>query len=207
MNLMEDGALHLDFPEGEPQKISLERHNAILGDLSRALKIDQDEISDIWLCSKTRKLVVEIRNSTLLPFLDVQVPFLYQLPFDQHKLDVKGVIVTAHPTEKDTQHKQYDFISRYFSPWNGISEDPVCGSAQYVTKIKKRFVQKIFLQYVFTPMFSTVMAPYWSHKLHKDEFSAFQVSKRGGHLLVARKNKRVVLGGHAVTFLKGSFEI
>ena len=44
---------------------------------------------------------------------------------------VRGVIVTLKGNRNngavDAEDRQYDFISRYFSPWNGIPEDPVTG--------------------------------------------------------------------------------
>lgn len=62
----------------------------------------------------------------------------------------KGVIVTLRDSSK-----QYDFISRYFAPWNGIDEDPVTGSAH------------------------TVISPMWTNKFNgQTEFSARQCSPR-----------------------------
>ncbi|MFT7352880.1 MAG: putative PhzF superfamily epimerase YddE/YHI9 [Flavobacterium sp.] len=66
---------------------------------------------------------------------------------------LKGVIVTAK-----SQDKNYDFYSRCFCPWIGINEDPVTGSSH------------------------SVLAKYWSNILNKTEFSAFQLSKRGGFM-------------------------
>lgn len=44
---------------------------------------------------------------------------------------VKGVIITLRGRSDngcaDQSGDQYDFISRYFAPWNGIPEDPVTG--------------------------------------------------------------------------------
>ncbi len=44
---------------------------------------------------------------------------------------VKGVIVTlrGNPDTGSVDHdgKPFDFVSRYFAPWNGIPEDPVTG--------------------------------------------------------------------------------
>lgn len=44
---------------------------------------------------------------------------------------VRGVIVTLKGNRDNggvgAADRQYDFISRYFSPWNGIPEDPVTG--------------------------------------------------------------------------------
>ena len=44
---------------------------------------------------------------------------------------VKGVGITVRGSQingcVDTHGDVYDFISRYFAPWVGISEDPVTG--------------------------------------------------------------------------------
>ena len=45
---------------------------------------------------------------------------------------VRGVIVTLRGSAEngcvDETGRVYDFVSRYFTPWNGINEDPVCGA-------------------------------------------------------------------------------
>ena len=78
---------------------------------------------------------------------------------------------------------QYDFVSRYFCPKFGINEDPVTGSAH------------------------TTLIPYWSEKFGKDSLTAKQVSKRGGELFCQNKNDRVLIGGNAVLYMKGTIEI
>ena len=37
---------------------------------------------------------------------------------------VRGVMVTV----RAPANSNYDFLSRYFAPWNGIPEDPVTGT-------------------------------------------------------------------------------
>lgn len=43
--------------------------------------------------------------------------------------NIKGVIVTVRGSLgiTDKSGQTFDFISRYFAPWNGIPEDPVTG--------------------------------------------------------------------------------
>ena len=45
---------------------------------------------------------------------------------------VRGVIVTLRGSAEngcvDETGRVYDFVSRYFMPWNGVNEDPVCGT-------------------------------------------------------------------------------
>ena len=62
----------------------------------------------------------------------------------------------------------------------GIDEDPVTGSAH------------------------CMLTPYWAAKLNKTEMTAFQALARGGEVSVRLKSDRVILGGNAVTILRGS---
>jgi PhzF family phenazine biosynthesis protein len=89
------------------------------------------------------------------------------------KLPVRGIIVTARGSG------EYDFVSRFFAPGSGIDEDPVTGSAH------------------------TALGPYWSGRLGKPEFLAFQASQRGGVIKVRVEGDRVKLGGQAVTVMTG----
>jgi PhzF family phenazine biosynthesis protein len=88
------------------------------------------------------------------------------------KLPVRGVIVTARSTGDE-----FDFVSRFFAPGSGIDEDPVTGSAH------------------------TALGPYWTEKLGKGEFTAYQASPRGGVVRVKTAGDRVLLGGQAVTVM------
>jgi predicted PhzF superfamily epimerase YddE/YHI9 len=90
-------------------------------------------------------------------------------------LPVRGVIITARADSPD-----YDFVSRFFAPQCGIPEDPVTGSAH------------------------CCLGPFWSARLNKTEMTAFQASARGGHVQVSVRNERVLLGGKAVTVLRGA---
>lgn len=90
----------------------------------------------------------------------------------------RGVIVSGvAPPESG-----FDFYSRFFCPKLGINEDPVCGSAH------------------------CALAPYWSKKLGKCDFMAYQASPRSGILdiHVDEQNQRVLLRGKAVTVMEGS---
>jgi len=89
-------------------------------------------------------------------------------------LGVRGVIVTARSSSRE-----FDFISRFFAPGAGIDEDPVTGSAH------------------------CALGPYWSGRLDKTEMTAYQASARGGVVRVRMQKDRVILGGQAVTVLRG----
>lgn len=90
------------------------------------------------------------------------------------ELGARGVIVTAR-----AQTGEFDFVSRFFAPGSGIDEDPVTGSAH------------------------CCLAPYWAKRLGKTEFVAYQASARGGVVRVRINGDRVILGGQAVTVLRG----
>jgi PhzF family phenazine biosynthesis protein len=89
-------------------------------------------------------------------------------------LPVRGVIVTSRADDE-----RYDFVSRFFAPGAGVDEDPVTGSAH------------------------CCLAPFWAERLGRAEMLAFQASPRGGEVRVRVAGRRVMLGGQAVTVLRG----
>ena len=88
----------------------------------------------------------------------------------------RGVIVTSL-----ARSPGYDFTSRFFAPAIGIDEDPVTGSAH------------------------CCLGPYWGKRLGKRELVGYQASPRGGTVQVRVEGERVILGGQAVTVLRGEF--
>ncbi len=91
-------------------------------------------------------------------------------------LEARGVIATSKSVE-------FDFVSRFFAPLEGINEDPVTGSAH------------------------TVLIPYWKEVLGKTEMTAKQISARGGILHCKFTGERVEIGGKAITYLIGEIKI
>lgn len=87
-------------------------------------------------------------------------------------------IVTAQ-----SSNKEYDFVSRYFAPIDGINEDPVTGCAH------------------------STLIPFWSDKLNKNKLIAKQLSKRGGILYCENNGDRVKISGRAKLFLEGELKI
>lgn len=88
-------------------------------------------------------------------------------------LDGQGLVVTAPGDD-------CDFVSRYFAPAAGISEDPVTGSTH------------------------CTLIPYWSQRLGKRELFARQISSRGGELFCEDRGERVGIGGEALTYVEGN---
>lgn len=93
-----------------------------------------------------------------------------------NKVNARGVIVSA-------PGQDVDFVSRFFAPQSGISEDPVTGSAH------------------------TTLTPYWSGRLGKKNLSARQLSARGGSLSCEYLGERVKISGKAVEYLVGELEV
>jgi PhzF family phenazine biosynthesis protein len=132
--------------------------------------------------------------ATLLKALPVRANFVGQTKFDYlvrvasegelrslepefallRKIPTRGVIVTAR-----SESPEFDFISRFFAPAAGIDEDPVTGSSH------------------------CALGPYWSNELGKTQLTAYQASPRGGVVRVTANGSRVILGGQAVTVLRG----
>lgn len=74
-----------------------------------------------------------------------------------------------------------DVVSRVFVPGGGIDEDSVTGSAH------------------------AVLTPFWTARLGRDAFTAFQASARGGHLTCRIDGDIAWLGGPCVTVVEGKF--
>jgi PhzF family phenazine biosynthesis protein len=90
------------------------------------------------------------------------------------QLPVRGTIVTARSSSPEQ-----DFVSRFFAPGAGVPEDPVTGSAH------------------------CALAPFWAERLGRTELTGYQASPRGGMVRVRLAGDRVLLGGLAVTVVRG----
>ena len=91
------------------------------------------------------------------------------------RVPCRGVMVTSRASGG-----RFDFVSRFFAPGTGVNEDPVTGSAH------------------------CTLGPYWQSRLGKSEFLAYQASRRGGEVRVYVVDDRVLLGGQAVTVMRGT---
>jgi len=72
-----------------------------------------------------------------------------------------------------------DVVSRVFVPAWGVDEDPVTGSAH------------------------AALTPFWADRLRRDNLSAYQASRRGGHVNCRLAGDRAILGGRCVTVIEG----
>jgi PhzF family phenazine biosynthesis protein len=79
--------------------------------------------------------------------------------------------------------QHHDVVSRVFVPYLGIDEDPVTGSAH------------------------AALVPYWTRRLGRSAFIAFQASARSGVLYCRQEGDRALLGGHCRTVIVGQFQL
>jgi PhzF family phenazine biosynthesis protein len=91
-------------------------------------------------------------------------------------LDAFAVIATAPGAE-------VDFVSRFFAPRAGITEDPATGSSH------------------------CTLIPYWAARLGKTALTARQLSKRGGEFFCKLAGDRVDIAGRTVEYLRGEITV
>ncbi|XP_073690100.1 phenazine biosynthesis-like domain-containing protein [Garra rufa] len=170
-------SLIMDFPLNKPnpqdQHEIKELLKAVVGDVP---------IQDVCFSPTTRNLLIRLADTCDRYCWTSLKPEAEALLKNESTGKIKGVIVTMKGAP--TAQPEYDFYSRYFSPWLGVLEDPVCGSAH------------------------TVLASYWSEKLSKKKLLAYQCSRRRGELgLEVRDDGRVNISGRAQIILQGTLKI
>ena len=171
----------LDFPTCEPKLLNKTEH-AWIDELVKATlgcDVNEKDVQEVLYSSDTMKLLVRLKDKVdgEERIRKVKPDFNAQMKINTNGL-VRGVIITEKANfSKENVH----FYSRYFAPWNGINEDPVCGSAHAVS------------------------APYWK-KEYGNELKVVvgkQCSKRGGLLHCSVNGSRVELSGRARSVVTG----
>jgi len=74
-----------------------------------------------------------------------------------------------------------DVVSRVVGPGSGVDEDSFTGSAH------------------------AALTYFWTERLGRDSFTAFQASQRGGHATCRRDGEQAILSGDCVTVVEGRF--
>ncbi|XP_069029750.1 phenazine biosynthesis-like domain-containing protein 1 isoform X1 [Embiotoca jacksoni] len=167
----------MDFPLNPPTQEDPNEFRDII-----KVAVGNHPVQDVYLSSTTKKLLIRLADSCERSVLSKLKVDPVALQSSEKSGRVKGVILTMKGSP-DCQ-PGYDFYSRFFSPWNGIPEDPVTGSAH------------------------TVLGSYWSKKLGKKKMLAFQCSSRGGELkLEVRDDGRINIGGQTVSVLQGTITL
>lgn len=163
-----DGKIKMNFPVRRTEKLTT--YPEVLNQaLSKSFK-------NVYLNSQA--YIVEYENPQDVLDETPNLALLKQLGKIRTAMSTPGsmldVALTAHANTA-----QYDCISRYFAPANGIDEDPVTGSIH------------------------TAIAPLWAEKLAKSEILAYQASQRGGKLhCVMLENDRIEISGYAKLYMQ-----
>lgn len=156
--IKKDNLIYLDFPRDTPKHLQPAKEiNEALGFAPSSLLRGKDDFLCIFDDEET------IRSIT---------PNFDRLS----KIDSRGVIVSAIGTNTD-------FVSRFFAPQTGISEDPVTGSSH------------------------TLLIPYWAEVLDKTRLTAYQCSERGGFLNCELLQNRVLIGGSSARYMDGELQL
>ncbi|XP_048060698.1 phenazine biosynthesis-like domain-containing protein isoform X2 [Megalobrama amblycephala] len=170
-------SLIMDFPLNKPQP--QEQHE--IKDLLKAVVGDLP-VQEVCYSPTIRYLMIRLADTCDRSELTSLRPEAEALLKNESTGKIKGISVTI----KGAPNAQpgYDFYSRFFCPWYGVLEDPVCGSSH------------------------TVLAGYWSEKLNKKKMLAYQCSSRGGELeLELRDDGRLNISGRAQIILQGTLKI
>lgn len=163
----QDGAITLDFPAAFPAEAPAP------DGLAQALGA---ELGATYSTGALGDLLAVAGNEAAVRGLRPDFTALARLT---RQNGIRGIIVTAAAADR---HSGYHFVSRYFAPAGGITEDPVTGSAH------------------------TALAPYWARRLGRDTLTGLQASDRTGLVHTAVRGDRVHLTGHAVTILDGTLD-
>jgi len=153
-----DGLITLNFP------------------IDRIVKIQKDD--DLLLCFDIEPIEIYKGNTDYMYIFENenQIQNIKENLMAISKIKARGVIITA-------KSETVDFVSRFFAPKIGISEDPVTGSAH------------------------TTLIPYWYKALQKQKLIAVQLSERKGYLICEYLNDRVEISGNAVCFMHGIIDV
>jgi PhzF family phenazine biosynthesis protein len=152
----------MNFPSRLGDKIRCDEiPSFVLEALDESKPIDAYKSRDLMLVYEDEKTIREITPD-----------------FNSLKNYQDFIIVTAK--SNDTK---YDFVSRFFCADDGITEDPVTGSAH------------------------CTLTPYWANKLGKKKLTAYQASQRGGELGLEVSDDRILMTGQALTLIEGILQI
>jgi PhzF family phenazine biosynthesis protein len=161
----EDGTITLDFPAAPVTEVPLP------DGLAKALGVEPEAT---YGTGPLRDVLAVLPGEAVVRAVAPDFTALAQIT---SRDDFRGVTVTAAASDPG---RGYDFVSRFFSPADGLPEDSVTGSTH------------------------TALAPYWSDRLGRDQLTGLQASARSGLVRTALHGDRVHLTGHAVTVLDGT---
>ena len=166
-----------------------------LDDVAKALRLSsKEEIVDAALHESSHNLILVLASATSVVKVNPDADKLMAcMPSGVSKVTVTATpVISATGSEvarvldaanEEEKWKKYDFITRLFAPWIGISEDAVSGASH------------------------AILAQYWrtrsSSIREKSNLLCFQPSPRGGEILLQITGGRVGVSGEAITIAKG----
>ncbi|MFD9406402.1 PhzF family phenazine biosynthesis protein [Streptomyces sp. NPDC059989] len=165
----EDGSITLDFPAAPATEVPVPEGLAETLGVRPVATLRTGALGDLLTVLPDEAAVRAVR------------PDLAALAELTRREELRGIVVTAAAASADAE---YDFVSRFFSPAEGIPEDPVTGSAH------------------------TALAPYWSARQgRRGSLTGLQASARTGLVRASLQGDRVHLTGDAVTVLEATLNV
>jgi len=179
-----DGSYSIFFPTFDSVKVEHvhEKYQEMLNVVKKMIGEDETLIKSINYVPSRKRLLIHLDDN-----LDLKGMRSFNPDFSAVKaLHDGSYFVSVTLTAKASA--PYDFCSRHFSPWIGINEDPVTGSAH------------------------SYLAIYWHKLLQKTQLFAHQCSKRGGDLKLSllsttENNDTLRIDGKCTTILEGKLLI
>ena len=164
---------------------------------SGPLKVSQMEVGKLTLdfprdqFSKVENPPAEIQEGLRIPIVEVYKGSTDYLVITDSQKTIENIVPDFKTIAKikgrglvvTARGEDVDFVSRCFFPQSGIDEDPVTGSAH------------------------TMLTPFWASILAKNKMNALQLSLRKGELECELSGNRVLISGHAVTYMLGVAEL
>jgi PhzF family phenazine biosynthesis protein len=160
----EDGTITLDFPAADLTEIP------IPDGLAKALGVEPEATYDTGSLGDVLAILPDEATVRAV------TPDFNAIAQVTARDGIRGITITAAASDPE---RGYDFVSRFFSPANGLPEDSVTGSAH------------------------TALARYWSKLLGREALTGLQASERTGLVRTSVRGDRVHLTGRAVTVLDG----
>jgi predicted PhzF superfamily epimerase YddE/YHI9 len=179
-----DGLLRMDFPKGKPEAATLPTETKIELLTLLGLELNEALVTDVQFCSTTRKLFFELSHSDLVFNSTTPDPDKLMAVKFPSGMDVRGVAIVSRtmvPRDGHPDLPSCDIASRYFSPWNGLTEDAVNGSSH------------------------TALGVMYSRKFAKQNLKCYAASSRSGlmWLDVPQDSARLFIKGYAASVLEG----
>ncbi|KAJ0056172.1 hypothetical protein NL108_003462, partial [Boleophthalmus pectinirostris] len=175
-----------------------------LNPASPAAAVGSLPVQEVYLSAKTKKLLIRLadkcdrselcnikidpialqRSDTTGKVKGVIVTIIGK-PYTEEQSTNTDMIISCSTTGSPNEQPGYDFYSRYFAPWFGITEDPVTGKVKVPAKYV--YIIRVVLFYLII---------------------AYQCSSRGGEMeLEVRDDGRINISGTTVTIMRGTITI